>query len=172
MFAQRLRWLRECKEITQLKMSEFLNLAPPSYHGYESGKNKPPMDTLIKIADYFEVSVDYLLGLTDIPERNFIRLTDHQQSILAELRNLSSEQLEILATHDMLGPNLKQNLYDYCDFCLQLEARDRIKNQRFLNASKDHNTPALEDNRQNNIKNFHEQALYNQLKNQIKKSIE
>lgn len=62
-----LRGLRESKKVTQAGMAEFLGIDRSTYTKYESGKSKPDSDMLIKIADYFGVSIDYLLGRTDVP---------------------------------------------------------------------------------------------------------
>lgn len=62
-----LRRLRESKKVTQAGMAEFLGIDRSTYTKYESGKSKPDADMLIKIADYFGVSVDYLLERTDVP---------------------------------------------------------------------------------------------------------
>jgi transcriptional regulator with XRE-family HTH domain len=65
-FAQRLRELREEKQITQKSLAEILGLSSRStIANYEQNDREPDYETLIKIAKYFEVSIDYLLGQTD-----------------------------------------------------------------------------------------------------------
>lgn len=65
-FAQRLRELREEKQITQKSLAEILGLSSRStIANYEQNDREPDYETLIKIAKYFEVSLDYLLGQTD-----------------------------------------------------------------------------------------------------------
>lgn len=61
-----LRSLRESKKLTQADMASILEIERSTYTKYESGKSKPDSVMLKKIADYFEVSVDYLLGRTII----------------------------------------------------------------------------------------------------------
>ena len=61
-----LRNLRESKKLTQADMASILEIERSTYTKYESGKSKPDSVMLKKIANYFEVSVDYLLGRTDI----------------------------------------------------------------------------------------------------------
>lgn len=46
-------------------MAEKLGITQPSYIRYENGTSEPKLETLVKIADIFDVSVDYLLGRTD-----------------------------------------------------------------------------------------------------------
>ena len=64
---QRLRDFREDKDISQKKMAELLNVAQTTYSDYELGKINIPLDTLKKIALFFDTSIDYLLELTDEP---------------------------------------------------------------------------------------------------------
>ena len=60
--ASRLKELRLSKELTQKQIAEQLNITREAYALYETEKNKPPIDTLIKIADIYHVSLDYLTG--------------------------------------------------------------------------------------------------------------
>ena len=62
---QRLRDLREDKDISQKKMAELMNVAQTTYSDYERGKINIPLDTLKKLALFFDTSIDYLLELTD-----------------------------------------------------------------------------------------------------------
>lgn len=62
---QRLRDFREDRDISQQKMAELLNVAQTTYSDYERGKINIPMDTLRKLALFFDTSIDYLLELTD-----------------------------------------------------------------------------------------------------------
>ena len=66
----RLREIRKSKGISQLKMSMDLNTNQNTISRYETGEREPGINELIKIADYFNVSVDYLLCRTDNPNIN------------------------------------------------------------------------------------------------------
>ncbi len=66
MLQDRLRKLRVEKDITQQDMADFLGITRPAYTAYESGRRQPDNESLSKLADFFNVSVDYLLGRTDI----------------------------------------------------------------------------------------------------------
>jgi transcriptional regulator with XRE-family HTH domain len=61
-FSERLKALRQEKNVTQRAIANHLNITDTAYGFYEQGKNYPNMDILIKLADYFEVSLDYLVG--------------------------------------------------------------------------------------------------------------
>lgn len=62
---QRIRDLREDMDMTQREIGEVLGMSQTGYSQYELGKNDIPTATLIKLAEFYHTSVDYLLGLTD-----------------------------------------------------------------------------------------------------------
>lgn len=65
MFAERLKQLRkEKKGLTQEMVAKQIGIAKTTYSAYEQGKRQPDYDTLNRLAKYFNVSVDYLLGNT------------------------------------------------------------------------------------------------------------
>jgi len=61
-FSQRLRELRKEKNLTQKELAEALDMTQRKISYYEMGGSDPSTSTLLKIAKYFDVSVDYLLG--------------------------------------------------------------------------------------------------------------
>lgn len=61
-----IRSIREDNDVTQQQMAELLNVSQNTYSQYETGKIEWTASTLIKIADYFDVSVDFLLDRTKI----------------------------------------------------------------------------------------------------------
>ena len=65
----RLKELREQKKISQLKLALDLDMNQNSISRYENGKREADYATLIRFADYFDVSIDYLLERTDV--RNY-----------------------------------------------------------------------------------------------------
>ena len=67
---RRLKELREKRSISQLKLAMDLGLSQNSVSRYESGVREADYKTLIALADYFRVSIDYLLERTDRPELN------------------------------------------------------------------------------------------------------
>lgn len=62
----RLRELRKEKGLTQVELAKILNVSDRSVGFYETGERDPDTDTLKKLADYFDVAIDYLLGRSDI----------------------------------------------------------------------------------------------------------
>ena len=65
----RLKELRLTRNITQLKLALDLNMSQNTISRYETGEREPGIVELIAIADYFDVSIDYLLCRTDNPKR-------------------------------------------------------------------------------------------------------
>lgn len=68
--AERLIALRKQKGLTQKNLADFLGIAPVSWQRFEYGTSKPKLENIIALADYFNVSIDYLVGRTDNPEIN------------------------------------------------------------------------------------------------------
>lgn len=66
---RRLKDLREDNDLTQQAISEILKITRPQYSLYETGKRDIPVDLLIILAEYYKTSIDYIVELTDIPER-------------------------------------------------------------------------------------------------------
>ena len=67
-YFRRLRELREDHDLTQRQMAEMLGMPQPQYWRYEQGYRDIPTDILIRIADYFHVSTDYLLERSDMAD--------------------------------------------------------------------------------------------------------
>ena len=69
MLFPRIRDLREDHDKRQLELANYLHVKPNTYSDYERGKINIQIDTLIKIADFYHVSLDYLVGRDDVPNR-------------------------------------------------------------------------------------------------------
>ena len=66
----RIRNLREDRDLTQREIAAYLNCSQRVYSNYELGQRDIPTDILIRLSAFYNVSVDYLLGLTENPVRN------------------------------------------------------------------------------------------------------
>jgi transcriptional regulator with XRE-family HTH domain len=62
MLGDNLKTLRKEKKLSQTEISKIIGIAQTTYAGYENNKHEPDLRTLKKIADYYRVSVDYLIG--------------------------------------------------------------------------------------------------------------
>ena len=66
---RKIRELREDNDINQTQVARMLGMSQTGYSKYETGENDVPTDILIKLARFYNTSIDYLLGETDIPDR-------------------------------------------------------------------------------------------------------
>ena len=62
---RRIRDLREDRDLTQKQIAQMLGMSQTGYSKYETGENDIPTTVLIKLADFYHTSTDYLLGRTD-----------------------------------------------------------------------------------------------------------
>lgn len=67
---QRIRDLREDSDLTQTQVAKVLHCSQRTYSYYESGGHDIPTEALIKLADFYDVSIDYILGRTNEREIN------------------------------------------------------------------------------------------------------
>ena len=65
---KRIRDLREDKDLSQKEIASILNMSQTGYSKYEVGTNDVPTKILIQLANFYNTSTDYLLGLTDNPK--------------------------------------------------------------------------------------------------------
>ncbi len=70
MMYQRIRDLREDRDLKQREVADFLNCSQRVYSNYELGQRDIPTEVLIRLSQFYHVSVDYLLGLTNNPKQN------------------------------------------------------------------------------------------------------
>lgn len=66
-YLKRVYDLREDHDLTQKAIAEYLSIHPNVYRRYEKGVREFPLEIVVKLADYYQVSTDYLLGRTDDP---------------------------------------------------------------------------------------------------------
>ena len=62
---QRIQDLRNDADLSQKQISEILHISQRSYSHYETGSRNSPIEMLIRLADYYDISLDYLVGRTD-----------------------------------------------------------------------------------------------------------
>jgi plasmid maintenance system antidote protein VapI len=64
---QRFNQLLESSQLQQKQLAEIIHIKPQTLNGYLTGYRPCPLDVVVSIADYFNVSVDYLIGRSDVP---------------------------------------------------------------------------------------------------------
>ncbi|MBQ2861088.1 MAG: helix-turn-helix transcriptional regulator [Peptococcaceae bacterium] len=67
MVNNRIKELREDKDLKQKDLAEYLRVAQNSYSNYENGNRECPIELLVQLSNYYQVNLEYLLGLTDEP---------------------------------------------------------------------------------------------------------
>ena len=91
-----LKNLRQSKKLTQGEVAKLINTTQTCYNYYEKEKRQPSIETLCKLADYYNVSLDYLIGRNFGNEVGY--LTDTQKNIVYILKQLNDDNLnEILS---------------------------------------------------------------------------
>lgn len=98
----RLRELREQRRLNQEGLAMKLNVSQSTISAYEVGERVPDLETLIAIADFFGVSLDYLAGLSDVKQP--IKQSD-----------LSADELEYLYVYRQLNDTNKEKVKSYID---------------------------------------------------------
>ncbi len=112
----RLRALRESKHLKQEDIWKEFSLAGSSYSQYESNKRRPPYELLVKFADYYDVSLDYLLGRSD---------TYHPASPLRFNKYTECEVGIIYMIHEMDASH-QEAIYDYVSYIYELYKKDAV----------------------------------------------
>ena len=87
-FAENLKRFRKSKKLTQTELGKMLNYGSTAIANYESGRNEPSFDILIRLSDILEVSLDDLLGTS--PKNK------EEQTILMSFETLSDEKKKIV----------------------------------------------------------------------------
>lgn len=104
-FGERLRSLREEKKITQKELAKLFKIAESTVSMYERGEREPNFEIVNKIANFFNVSTDYLLGRTDDPtpprksKDPFSDLPKDAQIFFKDFDKLSDEDKKKVAEH-------------------------------------------------------------------------
>ena len=88
----RMKLLREQHNLSQTDLAKILNISRQSYNFYENEKRDPDTTMLIRIADFFNVSLDYLLGRTNNPSPLTQEKTpSYQEEVIQELEDITPE---------------------------------------------------------------------------------
>lgn len=91
-FSERLKELRADRDMSQIELAKALNLRSSAISKYENNLTQPSIDTLKKLASIFDVTVDYLVGVSDIEnpyEKD--KITPYEAEFVAKLRRLNYE---------------------------------------------------------------------------------
>ena len=68
-YYERLRELREDHDLSQQKVADMLNIGQRTYSDYESGKTRIPVESMLLLAKYYDVNMDYMTGISSIKKK-------------------------------------------------------------------------------------------------------
>ena len=117
----RMRLLRERENLTQKEVAEKLGISPSAYNMYEKGKREPNIDTLQKIADFYEVSLDDLIGIIQYPI-SYTGLIGGPYKTIAEFRN-AQKTVDRILDEDFLKESGQQNIPYTTDYRLLMRQK-------------------------------------------------
>lgn len=112
----RLKELRRYKNITQKELSAILGVSPALIGFYENEINHPAPDMLIKIADYFDCSIDYLVGRED----DFGNITSTGES-----SGLTADEEKLVSIFRTMSPTRQATVLDTVEGLADLDKRNR-----------------------------------------------
>jgi len=107
-FNKRLRQLRHKNNLTQEELARVLGLKPTAISNYESERNEPSFDKLIALSEFFDVSCDYLLGVSDTQKP-------------ADAEVFDKETLEFIELYKQLTPSGVSEIKNYMQYLLYKE---------------------------------------------------
>ncbi|WP_424349222.1 helix-turn-helix domain-containing protein [Latilactobacillus sp. 5-91] len=99
MFPNRLKTLRNEHSWTQADLAQRINVSPKTIGTWERGTREPPIETITKLSDIFEVSSDYLLGKTEnksISKTKEAEITDEHTIMTFEGKPIQPEDLDLI----------------------------------------------------------------------------
>ena len=129
-FNNQLKTLRQEYNLSQQELADKIGISKSSINMYERGEREPGIETVKRIADFFNVDVDYLFGVSDIKKRREFKVTRTNKSIAHNIRhhreqsNLSQKELaDLLGIDEAVVADLesskstlkKDMLYKICD---------------------------------------------------------
>lgn len=123
MISQRIRELRLANELTQKELSDYLGLTPKMISFYELGQRVPPSDILLKLAEKFQVSTDYLLGNTN--EKSTSADGYYHDPEVASIANEMKENPDIRVLFDATRGLKKESIEEVRRFVEFQKARER-----------------------------------------------
>lgn len=87
---QRIKSLREQNDITQYELGKELSLSKTTISHYENDSRTPPIETLIQLADFFKVDLDYILGIEGVgySSKRSVQMSDEEIDFILELRRI------------------------------------------------------------------------------------
>ena len=95
----KLKQLRKMKNLTQEQIAQIINSTTTCYNYYEKEKRQPSIETLCKLADFYGVSLDYLVGRQFINEVGY--LTEEQKNVVFAIKKLNDANINKILTQTL-----------------------------------------------------------------------
>lgn len=108
--------LEDNRKLTQKDIADFLGIERTTYGKYETGSSEPNFETICKLADFFNVSIEYLMNYTNAKKK----LTPEEVSELPEAKKLESVMKE-------MSPEQRQHMVEYARFLVDMEKKNRTE---------------------------------------------
>lgn len=142
-FGERLELLMKEQNLSQVQLADAMEIKKQSINSYLKGKSRPELDVLMRFADFFECSVDYLLGREDFRNYQHMKTYDEmiEKDFIDSLSFLSSGKreyyLEIITRFTNYFQLTEGKSYNEKDFDLLTEIIEQINEIRLLNTQAD-----------------------------------
>lgn len=141
MFAQIITELRKTRtKLTQTDMAKILGVAKTTYSSYEQGKRMPDMEIQKKLAEYYDVSLDFLHGLEEEKKTPYYTLTEKEKMDIGELSEKMLDGLYTDEEVDYFGEPMtdedKARMKTILEMGLQLnkeKAKKKFTNKKYRN---------------------------------------
>ena len=107
----KLKELRQKANLTQAEMAKIINISQSNYSKYELGTTQINIDTLIQLANFFHVSVDYLIGNDEkFKKIDLTSLSDIKKDCIQEIQSMTDDEV-LAVTHFIAGLKQKDFIY-------------------------------------------------------------
>lgn len=94
----RIRYLLDSDEVTQRALANSIHISASALNGYINKGKEPDYETLVRLADFFHTSTDYILGITNIRNECTSRLSTTEQELLETFRRLDGHHQKLLCS--------------------------------------------------------------------------
>ena len=92
----RLRELRKQKGLTMKQLGDLVGLAESTISLYETGKRQPDQDTMVFFADFFGISIDYLLGREEETEQASTQAVDRLKRVAEDTKDFNEQEMQLV----------------------------------------------------------------------------
>ncbi|QIB69760.1 helix-turn-helix domain-containing protein [Aminipila butyrica] len=125
----RIKELRKERKYTQAQLAEILEISQQNMSKYETSKLEPDITSLMKLADFFDVSIDYLLNRSNIRNLTTVNIGNNQVACF------SKDQQELLNSFNLLNKKNQGAILERTRMLLELQEEEISTNKKGASAS-------------------------------------